>query len=338
ADLGIDTVKQAELFAALREHYNIPRKDNISLKDYPTIRHCIKFVMNEKGGTTIENQESKIENQPAAAPAPAPKAAPTPIIDSRSSTSSINADAVQAEILNMIAEKTGYPKDMLELDLDMEADLGIDTVKQAELFAALREHYKIPRKDNISLKDYPTIRHCIKFVVDEKGAAAAPAAQPAATAAKPSQPELLDLNAAPAKTAAPVKAPKQEYPKRHIRHVPIVIQAPVEQEVIKKLAPKRPVVIFAEDLDLAKAFRAELNKHRADSYIFTPARTKVKDAIAVDFKDVPALEKALMDFAAEHPDTQGIVYLPGCMVKSLSQETAATEDLKRYALPLFLAA
>ncbi len=339
ADLGIDTVKQAELFAALREHYNIPRKDTVSLKDYPTIRHCIKFVIEEKGGTAA-SRESRVESQTATAPAqrvaaaatPALKAAPAPTPDARPSTSSVNADAVQAEILTMIAEKTGYPKDMLEIDLDMEADLGIDTVKQAELFAALREHYKIPRKDNISLKDYPTIRHCIKFVVDETGAAA-PAAQPAPAAKASVQPDLMDLTGKPAEKQA-----KPEHPKRHIRHVPVVIPAPVEQEVIKKLSPKRPVVIFAEDLDLAKLFRAELNKHRADSYIFTPAKTKVKDAITVDFKDIPALEKALTDFAAAHPDTQGIIYLPGCMVKSLSQETAATEDLKRYALPLFLSA
>ena len=37
------------------------------------------------------------------------------------------------------AEKTGYPVDMLALDLDLEADLGIDTVKQAEMFAAIRD-------------------------------------------------------------------------------------------------------------------------------------------------------------------------------------------------------
>ena len=40
--------------------------------------------------------------------------------------------------------KTGYPKDMLDLDLDLEADLGIDTVKQAETFAAVREAFDIP--------------------------------------------------------------------------------------------------------------------------------------------------------------------------------------------------
>ena len=33
---------------------------------------------------------------------------------------------------------------MLDLDLDLEADLGIDTVKQAETFAAIREAFDIP--------------------------------------------------------------------------------------------------------------------------------------------------------------------------------------------------
>ena len=51
--------------------------------------------------------------------------------------------------LPIVAEKTGYPQDMLELDLDLEADLGIDTVKQAETFQAIREAYDIPfRKES----------------------------------------------------------------------------------------------------------------------------------------------------------------------------------------------
>jgi hypothetical protein len=43
---------------------------------------------------------------------------------------------VVEKVLSVVADKTGYPLDMLELDLDMEADLGIDTVKQAETFAS----------------------------------------------------------------------------------------------------------------------------------------------------------------------------------------------------------
>ena len=47
----------------------------------------------------------------------------------------------------LVAEQTGYPEDMLDLDLDLEADLGVDTVKQAELFATVREAYGIARDD-----------------------------------------------------------------------------------------------------------------------------------------------------------------------------------------------
>ena len=51
---------------------------------------------------------------------------------------------MKERILDLMVEKTGYPKDMLDLDLDLEADLGVDTVKQAEMFAAIREIYNIP--------------------------------------------------------------------------------------------------------------------------------------------------------------------------------------------------
>ena len=67
-------------------------------------------------------------------------------------------------ILALAVEKTGYPEDMLDLDLDLEADLGVDTVKQAEMFAAIREIYNIPRDENRKLRDYPTLAHVIRFV------------------------------------------------------------------------------------------------------------------------------------------------------------------------------
>ena len=39
---------------------------------------------------------------------------------------------------------------MLDPDLDLEADLGVDTVKQAEVFAAIRETFGIARDDSCS--------------------------------------------------------------------------------------------------------------------------------------------------------------------------------------------
>ncbi|HET9221190.1 MAG TPA: beta-ketoacyl synthase N-terminal-like domain-containing protein, partial [Roseiflexaceae bacterium] len=58
-------------------------------------------------------------------------------------------DQVAAVVLQIVAEKTGYPREMLDLDLDLEADLGVDTVKQAETFAAVRAVFDIPRQENL---------------------------------------------------------------------------------------------------------------------------------------------------------------------------------------------
>ena len=166
ADLGVDTVKQAEVFAMVREAFNIPRQDNLKLRDYPTLRHVIGYVETNRPDLV------GIAAPAVAAPAPAP--APVTVAPASASASSSIAD----KVLGMVAEKTGYPRDMLELDLDMEADLGVDTVKQAEVFALVRETFNIPRQDNLKLRDYPTLRHVIGYVETNRpdlvGAVAAP--------------------------------------------------------------------------------------------------------------------------------------------------------------------
>ena len=73
-------------------------------------------------------------------------------------------DPVTAQVLEIVAAKTGYPQDMLDLELDLEADLGIDTVKQAETFAAIRQAYDIPPQQGLSLRDYPTLKSVVGFV------------------------------------------------------------------------------------------------------------------------------------------------------------------------------
>ncbi|MEE9381049.1 MAG: phosphopantetheine-binding protein, partial [Hyphomonadaceae bacterium] len=42
-------------------------------------------------------------------------------------------------IKGLVSEKTGYPTEMLEDDMDLEAELGVDSIKQVEILSALRE-------------------------------------------------------------------------------------------------------------------------------------------------------------------------------------------------------
>ena len=158
ADLGVDTVKQAEMFAAIRAAYNIPRDENRKLRDYPTLAHVIRFVYEKRPDLPGRPRlhRSQITSEPTVATAP-PVAA-----------NAATDDAIKEKVLEIVAEKSGYPKDMLDLDLDLEADLGIDTVKQAEMFAAVRAAYNIPRDENLKLRDFPTLAHVIKFARDRQ--------------------------------------------------------------------------------------------------------------------------------------------------------------------------
>jgi acyl transferase domain-containing protein len=165
ADLGVDTVKQAEVFATIREAYNIPRDENRKLRDYPTLAHVISFVYEKRPDLAAGPAVAKEEVQPATEKAAVVAEKPAP---AATSSQVVPGEPVKERILALVVEKTGYPKDMLDLDLDLEADLGVDTVKQAEMFAAIREIYNIPRDENRKLRDYPTLAHVIRFVYEKR--------------------------------------------------------------------------------------------------------------------------------------------------------------------------
>lgn len=43
-------------------------------------------------------------------------------------------ESTETRLLNIISQKTGYPEDMLDFNLDIEAELGIDSIKRVEIF------------------------------------------------------------------------------------------------------------------------------------------------------------------------------------------------------------
>src|SRR5262249_12573603 len=217
ADLGIDTVKQAEMFASIREIYNIPRDENRKLRDYPTLAHVIRFV--------YEKRPDLLAPPTAAAPSVAATVTPANAVVSVTGTEEPSADTIKDKVLDIVAEKTGYPKDMLDLELDLEADLGIDTVKQAEMFAAVRAAYNIPRDETLKLRDFPTLAHVIRFAIERArlGAAPTPQASPHGDIAAvqheissgaPARPRPASFDAAnriPRRVPVPVLRPPLEF-------------------------------------------------------------------------------------------------------------------------------
>lgn len=172
ADLGVDTVKQAELFAGIREHFDIPRREDLILAEYNTLRKVLSFMQENRAGAMAPEVAAPSRVQ-ASAPV-----APQPAASTMADPAGSDDEEIKNTILAMVSEKTGYPVEMLDMELDLEADLGIDTVKQAELFASIRTHYNIPRQDDLVLAEYNTLSKVLGFI----RAGIAKAEQPAAAA------------------------------------------------------------------------------------------------------------------------------------------------------------
>ncbi len=50
-------------------------------------------------------------------------------------------EAFRADLMRAVSKRTGYPEDMLDPSADMEADLGIDSIKRIEVFSELKDRY-----------------------------------------------------------------------------------------------------------------------------------------------------------------------------------------------------
>jgi acyl carrier protein len=75
-------------------------------------------------------------------------------------------DAAKAFILSSVVERTGYPEEMLDLDLDLEADLGIDSIKQVAILAAAREQWNVLPDPDFKIRDHNTLRKLITYFAE----------------------------------------------------------------------------------------------------------------------------------------------------------------------------
>jgi len=104
-------------------------------------------------GTANANGQHSGNGQPGAQPAESAAAAET-ANHAEHATAADNGDSatdavdeglvfnrpeIEKQLLDLVSERTGYPHDMLDVDLDLEGDLGIDSIKRVEILGNLAE-------------------------------------------------------------------------------------------------------------------------------------------------------------------------------------------------------
>jgi acyl transferase domain-containing protein len=157
ADLGIDSIKRVEILSALQERLpDAPEVKPEHLGSLHTLQQIIDFLAAGKHGTNGENGVPPVNHVDAR---PAPQAAPP----------------IQRVLLEVISEKTGYPADMLEPAMTLDADLGIDSIKRVEILSALQE--RLPDAPEVKPEHLGSL-HTLQQIIDFLSAgAAAPAVE-----------------------------------------------------------------------------------------------------------------------------------------------------------------
>lgn len=68
-------------------------------------------------------------------------------------------------LLEVVSDKTGYPTEMLELEMDLEADLGIDSIKRVEIMGTLQESFpELPKLSPEELAEKRTLGQIVEYL------------------------------------------------------------------------------------------------------------------------------------------------------------------------------
>ena len=198
ADLGIDSIKRVEILAALQER--LPEAPVIGPEHLGTIR-TLGQIAEFLGGVANEVAPRPVEAPVAEAPIGSP-----------------GMDEVHAVLVEVVSEKTGYPAEVLEPGMQLDADLGIDSIKRVEILAALQE--RLPEAPVIGPEHLGTIR-TLGQIAEFLGSAGSPSAPAPPPAPAPVQPPRLE------------PTPPASEPVRRAIPVPVALRGADRREVVR---------------------------------------------------------------------------------------------------------
>ncbi|WAC89973.1 type I polyketide synthase [Mycobacterium sp. Aquia_213] len=122
ADLGIDSIKRVEILSAVQERVPaLPDVETGAMAALGTLQEIVDYLQSLMApvAPVAHNGTPAVL---AAVGAPVP----------------VGVDLV-GQMLDVVADKTGYPVEMLDLSMALEADLGIDSIKRVEILSAVQE-------------------------------------------------------------------------------------------------------------------------------------------------------------------------------------------------------
>ncbi|MEI6207136.1 MAG: SDR family NAD(P)-dependent oxidoreductase [Desulfuromonadales bacterium] len=151
SDLGIDSIKRVEILSALQER--LPGAPVIGPEHLGTL-HTLGEIARFLGAVAHAMTPADVFQTGQTTR----QTGPTP-------------DRITETLLAVVSEKTGYPVEMLELEMGLDSDLGIDSIKRVEILSALQE--RLPGSPVIGPEHLGTL-HTLGEIARHLGSGAAP--------------------------------------------------------------------------------------------------------------------------------------------------------------------
>jgi len=173
-DLGVDSIKRVEILSALQDKLpNAPVVKPEHLGTLHTLQDVADFLAVESAPVTPQLKPRGMPNMPGATLEmkidPTFFAAPAtllgPVTFDKLFPVGIAAD-IAGTLLAVVAEKTGYPVDMLNLGMSLDGDLGVDSIKRVEILSALQD--RLPSAPVVKPEHLGTL-HTLQDVADFLG-------------------------------------------------------------------------------------------------------------------------------------------------------------------------
>ncbi|MDR9765215.1 beta-ketoacyl synthase N-terminal-like domain-containing protein [Shewanella baltica] len=157
ADLGIDSIKRVEILGTVQDE--LPGLPELNPEDLAECRTL---------GEIVDYMNSKLPVVSAVAVAPAANVEATPA--QVPANNGLSAEKVQQTMMSVVADKTGYPTEMLELSMDMEADLGIDSIKRVEILGTVQDELPgLPELNPDDLAECRTLGEIVSYMQSKLG-------------------------------------------------------------------------------------------------------------------------------------------------------------------------
>ena len=257
----------------------------------------------------------------AAAPAPAPVAVAPPV---KEVAPQLTREDMTRRLVDLVSQRTGYPADMLGLDLDLEADLGVDSIKRVEIFGALQNESVLPASamegQIETLSKLKTLRAIIDWLESKTAEVSGGEVTLELTAPKKS-------NAAP-ETSSPAPVAAIAPPQPEIRPVTRLL-VEVTDAPTARPGPARPGMVLVTDdgSGVAAAFAQRLNALGIAHRVVMHA-----SGTALDLCDPASVNALIESLRVSHGRIAGLVHLmplsPVTAQEAAEFETRTRRDLK----------